>query len=75
MIQNRMAAIAVYHFVCPDPNTGNDVMSSQFATLKAIKLCNGRNIEDSRRLVDVRELDANGYYQPPTLSKAAVRSA
>ena len=71
----RMAAIAVYHFVSADPSTGNEVVTPAFATLKAIKLCNGRNIEDSRRLVDISEVDANGFYQAPAMNKGAgVRS-
>jgi hypothetical protein len=60
-----MPSIAVYRFSWCDENTGQEVESSRFATLKAIKACNGRNIENSRRLVDVSELDRSGFYQPP----------
>jgi hypothetical protein len=70
-----MTAIAVYQFVAPDPDTGEVVVSSRFATQKAIKVCNGRSIEESRRLVDTRELDANGFYQAPTPSQPALRTA
>jgi hypothetical protein len=70
-----MAAIAVYQFISPDLSTGEVVVSSRFATLKAIKVCNGRSIEASRRLVDIRELDAHGFYQAPTLNKTVLRIA
>jgi hypothetical protein len=70
-----MAVIAVYRFISWDPDAARDIESSRFATLKAIHVCNGRNIEDSRRLVDTGEVDASGYYQAPTSSKAAARSA
>jgi hypothetical protein len=69
----RMSSIAVYQFASPDPDTGQVVVSSRFATLKAIKVCNGRSIEESRRLVDTRELDANGFYQAPAPGKAGLR--
>jgi hypothetical protein len=39
--------------------------------LKAISRCDGRNIEDSRRLVDSNELDADGFHQAPAMRKAA----
>lgn len=62
-----MAFIAVYRFTWWDQNTGKSVACSRFATLKAIKMCNGRNIEESRRLVDSREIDPDGFYQAPPM--------
>jgi hypothetical protein len=66
-----MPSIAVYRFTWWDQNTGEKVMSSRFATLKAIKVCNGRSIETSRRLVDSSELDRSGFHQPPAMRKEA----
>jgi hypothetical protein len=66
-----MPSIAVYRFTWWDQNTGEKVMSSRFATLKAIKVCDGRNIETSRRLVDSSELDRSGFYEPPAMCKEA----
>lgn len=66
---DRMATIAVYRFSGWDPDTGKSMVSSNFATLRAIKLCNGRNIEDSRLLVDTSELDRNEFYQSPTMHR------
>jgi hypothetical protein len=66
-----MALIAIYRFTWSDQNTGKSIVCSRFATLRAIEMCNGRNIEDSRRLVDSRELDPDGFYQAPTMRKAA----
>jgi hypothetical protein len=67
----RMASMAVYRFSCWDQDTGEEVTSSRFATLKAIKACNGRSIETSRRLVESSELDQSGFYQPPAMRKEA----
>jgi hypothetical protein len=39
--------------------------------LKAIKMCNGRNIEETRRLVDSGEIDPDGFHQAPAMRKAA----
>ena len=61
-----MAVIAVYRFSFSDLKTGRNIVSSRYATLKAISKCNGRNIEDSRRLVDTREIDPQGFHQTPT---------
>ena len=66
-----MALIAVYRFTWWDQNTGKNTVCSRFATLKAISRCDGRNIEDSRRLVDSNELDADGFHQAPAMRKAA----
>jgi hypothetical protein len=40
---------------------GDYVVSPRFATLKAIKMCDGRSIEDTRRIVDSSEIDGNGF--------------
>jgi hypothetical protein len=44
-----------------DKQTGESVESLRFATLKAINLQAGRNIEHSRRIVDDSEIDAKGF--------------
>ena len=54
-----MPQVAVYRF---NDNTREDNVSPRFATLKAIKVFNGRNIEETRRIVDTSELDPNGFY-------------
>jgi hypothetical protein len=41
--------------------TGENVKNSRFATLKAIKLHDGRNIEESRRIVDDSDIDNKGF--------------
>ena len=56
-----MPKIAVYRFSCRDKGTGENVENSRFATLKAIKLQDGRNIEESRRIVDDRDIDEKGF--------------
>jgi hypothetical protein len=56
-----MPKIAVYRFSCWDKGTGENVENPRFATLKAIKLQDGRNIEDSRRIVDDIEIDEKGF--------------
>jgi hypothetical protein len=56
-----MPKIAVYRFVCCDKESGENVESPRFATLKAIKLRDGRNVEDSRRIVDDCDVDENGF--------------
>jgi hypothetical protein len=66
-VSNPMAAIAVFRFGWWDQNSGKYTVSSRFATLNTIKTLSGRNIEESRRLVDTSELDRNGFYQTPTI--------
>jgi hypothetical protein len=66
-----MALIAVYRFTCWEQDTVNSTACSRFATLKAIRMRDGRNIEETRRLVDSSELDTDGFYQPPAMRKAA----
>ena len=57
-----MPQVAVYRFSRSNDTTGEDGVSLQFATLKAIKMFNGRNLEETRRVVDSSELDCNGFY-------------
>jgi hypothetical protein len=56
-----MPKIAVYRFTWRDRVTGESVENPRFATLKAIKLHDGRNIEQSRRIVDDSNLDEKGF--------------
>ena len=56
-----MPKLAVYRFIVWDKQTGESVESLRFATLKAINLHAGRNIEHSRRIVDDSEIDAKGF--------------
>jgi hypothetical protein len=55
-----MSKIAVYQFVCPDKGAGENVDTPRFATLNAIKIHDGRNIEESRRIVDDSDIDEKG---------------
>jgi hypothetical protein len=41
--------------------TGENVENPRIATLKAIKLHDGRNIEASRRIVDDSDIDNKGF--------------
>jgi hypothetical protein len=56
-----MTKIAVYRFFWRDQQTGQIVESPRFATLKAINQHAGRNIEDSRQIVDDSEIDEKGF--------------
>jgi hypothetical protein len=60
-----MPKIAVYRFFGWDKETGESVENSRYATLKAIKVRDGRNIEDSRRIVDDSDLDEKGCLKSP----------
>jgi hypothetical protein len=66
-----MPKIAVYRFLWQDRETGESVESPRFATLKAINLHAGRNIEDSRRIVDDSELDDKGFLKNTKVIGAA----
>jgi len=59
-----MPDFAVYRFTWPDDESGENKVNPRFATLKAIKMCNGRSIEATRRIVDAKEIDGNGYLKP-----------
>jgi hypothetical protein len=56
-----VAEFAVFRFTWPDDNTGENVVNPRFATLKAIKMCNGRSLEHTRRIVDSKEIDGDGF--------------
>jgi hypothetical protein len=56
-----------------DKQTGEGIESLRFATLKAINLHAGRNIENSRRIVDDSEIDANGFLKSTRVIGAAPR--
>ena len=56
-----MANIAVYRFTWRDRETGENRENPRFATLKAIKQHDGRNIEASRRIVDDGDIDGQGF--------------
>ena len=56
-----MAKIAVYRYFWRDEQTGENRESPRFATLRAINLHAGRNIEDSRRIVDDSDIDEKGF--------------
>jgi hypothetical protein len=56
-----MTMIAVYRFYWRDQETGEIVESPRFATLKAINQHAGRNIEDSRQVVDDGDIDEKGF--------------
>lgn len=66
-----MSLIAVYRFTWWDQKTGKTVVDARFATLRAVKMCNGRNIEDTRRLVDSGEIDPQGFHKAPAMRQAA----
>jgi hypothetical protein len=53
--------IADYRFFWWEEETGRVVESPRFATLKAINKHGGRNIEDSRKIVDQGEIDDGGF--------------
>jgi hypothetical protein len=56
-----MAKIAVYRFFCVDKESGENIENPRFATLKTIKVHDGRNIEASRLIVDDSDIDAKGF--------------
>jgi hypothetical protein len=60
-VGRRVSKIAVYRFYWRDQETGEMVESPRFATLQAINGHDGRNIEDSRQIVDAAEIDEKGF--------------
>jgi hypothetical protein len=52
----------VYRFMCSNDEDGTTVVAPQSATLAAIAKQNGKPIEDTRRVVDPRDIDPNGFY-------------
>jgi hypothetical protein len=67
-----MPQVAVYRF---NDNTREDNVSPRFATLKAIKMFNGRNIEETRRVVDSSGLYSNGTDTPLGIFGFAVNAS
>ena len=53
---------AVYRFTWWDRYADKEVVSPRSATLEAITRCNGTPIEDTRQVVNSRDVDANGFY-------------
>ena len=53
---------AVYRFTWWNRYAGKEVVSPRSATLEAITRCNGTPIEDTRQVVNSRDVDANGFY-------------
>jgi hypothetical protein len=56
---------AVYRFTWWDRYAGKEVVSPRSATLEAITRCKGTPIEDTRLVVNSRDVDANGFYSIP----------
>src|SRR5580700_4071668 len=56
---------AVYRFTWWDRYARKDVVSPRSATLDAITRCNGTPIEDTRIVVNSRDVDSNGFYSTP----------
>jgi hypothetical protein len=52
----------VYRFSCSNDEDGAAVVAPQSATLAAIAKRKGKPIEDTRRVVDSRDIDPNGFY-------------
>ena len=59
------ANTAVYRFTWWDRYAGKEVVSPRSATLEAITRCKGTPIEDTRLVVNSRDVDANGFYSIP----------
>jgi hypothetical protein len=56
---------AVYRFTWWDRHAGKEVDSPRFATLEAITRFKGTPIEDTRLVVNSRDVDRNGFYSIP----------
>jgi hypothetical protein len=52
----------VYRFSCSNDQDGTTVVAPESATLAAIAKRKGKPIEDTRRVVDPRDIDRNGFY-------------
>jgi hypothetical protein len=61
----RMSEAAVYRFTWWDRHAGKNVVSPRSATLEAITRCKGTPIEDTRLVVNARDVDSNGFYSIP----------
>jgi hypothetical protein len=60
-----MSEAVVYRFTWWDRKASKQVVSPGFATVEAITRCNGNRIEDTRLVVDSRQVDRNGFYSKP----------
>jgi len=56
---------AVYRFTWWDRYAGKDIVSPRSATLEAITRCKGTPMEDTRQVVNSRDVDSNGFYSIP----------
>jgi hypothetical protein len=65
MKSKRVTEATVYRFTWWDQYVGKDVLSPRSATLEAITSCKGKPIEDTRQVVNSREVDCNGFYSIP----------
>jgi hypothetical protein len=63
--QRSVSEATVYRFTWWDCYAGKDVVSPRSATLEAITRCNGKPIEDTRIVVNSREVDCNGFHSMP----------
>lgn len=61
----RKSVSEVYRFTWWDRYADKEVVSPRSATMEAITRCNGKPIEDSRLVVDSREVDRNGFHSIP----------
>jgi hypothetical protein len=57
-----MSEAVVYRFLCSNEEDGTASVAPQSATLAAIAKRKGKPIEDTRRVVDPRDIDPNGFY-------------
>jgi hypothetical protein len=66
LMKSRAATeAAVYRFTWWDRYAGKEVVSPRAATLEAITRCKGTPIEDTRLVVNSRDVDSNGFYSIP----------
>jgi hypothetical protein len=61
----RVSESAVYRFTWWDRYAGKDIVSPRSATLEAITRCKGTPIDDTRQVVNSRDVDSNGFYSIP----------
>jgi hypothetical protein len=55
----------VYRFTWWDPKASKEVVSPGFATPEAIIRCKGKPLDNTRLVVDSRQVDRNGFYSKP----------
>jgi hypothetical protein len=59
-----MSQVEVYYFTGWDQMKGDNLLSKRPATMEAIKLRGGTALPETRRVVDSKELDFNGFLKP-----------